>query len=317
MLYFVENYLGSGTFIPALRKIDIHTYSAPVISFITRSPFIFVSGNLLFYLKYKTKVNLWTLIIILIQPMITRGARMNSLITAFQIVSFLIFYIINNKSTNLTNSKKNRVTRINTQKVILVSLVSFGILVWGMGIYTNYRMNHFGKYDLTYSNSIQYTGPKLFSNIFSTYYGYFPLSFNNLNLNIQFHQQKYNYIGLYTFKFFYFGLLQLDNIFGLDPYTPYINKLVTTGAATVPTGFYDFYYDFGYFSFVPIVVGLIICGFLFNKMQKENTMLWKMNYFFYAPLWFFMSFQNSIFGSTVFVSIILIALFNSIFISRT
>lgn len=55
LLFEIESYLGSGSFAPALMGIDIHTYSAPIISFVTRSLYAFVIMNFLAYLVTRKK----------------------------------------------------------------------------------------------------------------------------------------------------------------------------------------------------------------------------------------------------------------------
>ena len=159
-------------------------------------------------------------------------------------------------------------------------------------------MNHFGKYNLTYDTEIRYTGPEWLA-FLSPYYGYFPLSFNNLNANMLIRDVTHNYIGLYSFGCFYFGIFQLDNLLGIDVYAYERGSYITSLSASVPTGFWEYYYDFGYLCFIPVISAFAICYFfLINSAKEKSKIVYRCQYFWYVPLWFLMSFQNTMFLPT-------------------
>ena len=97
-------------------------------------------------------------------------------------------------------------------------------------------------------------------------------------------------------------MFQIDNLLGLST-TGYLNnRIILTGLATVPTGFYEYYYDFGVFLFVPILVAILITYYFEKKGAGEKERLtYRTLYYWYVPYWFFMSFQNMLFQSTAII----------------
>lgn len=298
LLYLIENYLGSGSFVPGLQKIDIHTYAAPIISYLTNTPFLVLAFDYYaFKATKKKKYWVWILLVVAI-PFITRSSRMQMMIGALQFISLLLFIEAPGAITSL-RARKNykRIKRI---------LIGVGIVaVIGLTQFTNYRMNHYGVYNFSYADLIGFNGPKQLA-FLAPYYGYFPLSFNNLKINLT-RLVSHNYIGLYSFSCLFFGVFQLDNLLGIDTLGNIKNRIVTHSAATVPTGFWDFYYDFDYLCFIPMLVAFFICYWLLKKSKRENNRLtFRTLYFWFIPLWFFMSFQNVIFSSTIIIAGVLI-----------
>jgi hypothetical protein len=157
----------------------------------------------------------------------------------------------------------------------------------------------------TYSDRIKFSGPS-WLNWLSTYYGYFALSFNNLKINILYRTISHNYIGLYSFSFFYFGILQLDNIVGLNIEGQLVGRLITSDAATVPTAFWDYYYDFGILFWIPIVVALLLMFYLLKRCSKERKgIVFRVIFYWYITGLIFCSFQNILYlPITFFVGII-------------
>ena len=151
--------------------------------------------------------------------------------------------------------------------------------------------------------------------ILAPYYGYFPLSFNNLKVNKLNVESDYNMIGLSTFVFFYYSLLHLHHFFDIPVYAASMNRtFISSNSATVATGFWEFYYDFGIFLFLPISIMLIIAVVLLNKGNKENGITYKILYLWYIGLIFFQSFMNVVFGpSTIFTYAFIYMIFKNIF----
>ena len=183
---------------------------------------------------------------------------------------------------------------------VLMAFGLFGVVV-GLAVFTNYRMSGYGRYDITYSKETAYTGPTWLS-VLPIYYGYFPLSFNNLKINVMHQHVNHDYLGLYSFASLFFGLFQVDNVFGVDGAGQIANNLITNGSANVPTGFWDFYYDYGYLFFVPFIVALLILLFFMRHIKGKNGHTYKLLYCWYVVYFFFMSFQNTLFMSTSLVS---------------
>ena len=288
-LYLVENYLGSGTIIPGLKGIDIHTYSFPVISYITNAQFLILAYNYYYFKATKKTFCLLFIFLVILLPILTRLARMSVVISVVQLFSLILFMELHNNNSKKSNKKKKLY-------IYLIAIIGF----IGMSMFTQYRMNLHAA-ENTYLSGIGYCGPKIFEWL-APYYGYFPMSFNNLKINIIYRTITHNYVGLYSFNSLYFGLLQLDNILGISPTGFLKNRIVLTGLATVPTGFYEFYYDYGILLFIPIFVAMFITyKFEKNGAKEKKYLAYRTMYYWYISYWFFMSFQNTLFLSTAII----------------
>lgn len=311
ILYLIENYIGSGTFFPALKGIDIHTYSAPLISYVTRNLFVFLIINIIAYFDTRERKYLLQFLIIFMIPFVTRSSRMAMIRALIAVLSFVIFYIINN--SEIKENTKKRIKK-NKKTIIKISVFTM-ILVVAMSKFTDYRTNQYGKINVySYADSIKYTGPQLFSNILAYYYGYFPLSYNNLNINLKYNKFNCNYIGLYTFIGTYYGVLQLDNLYGLNPYQPSEDEIKLTGSATVATAFYNYYYDYEIFCFIPMIISFII--YIITRAKMNKSIYWLILFFFFTPNFLFYSFQNVFFTATTPYGVMLILIFCKLFIQE-
>ena len=184
------------------------------------------------------------------------------------------------------------------RKWIIILGTIGGILVayWAIQIGIN-RMNHYGMYSLSYSNGIGYTGPG--GEIAAWLYGYFVLTFNNLNRSIIMGRAIHNYLGLYSFPDLFFGILQFDNLLGLANNQAQSASAWVVRATTVPTGFWSFYYDYGVICFIPILVAFIRERLIMQYIRiAKRKIIWVVLFFYYVPQWLFMNFTNTVFDVT-------------------
>lgn len=311
LLFGIESYMGSGSFAPALAGIDIHTYSAPIIAFVTRSLYAFVIMNFLAYITTKQRRYLLMIAILIALPVVTRNMRITSTIALVQFASFAaVYFAATWNSSSRLDVLRNVRKAVQKKKLAVVVVVIIAVaFVGGAASMTNDRMSHYGRYDLNYSTEIAYTGPDFMSDVISVYYGYFPLSFNNLNLSLKYGEAEHNYIGLYSYKSLYFGILQWDNVFGLNPAEPDApnHRVAASPSANVATAFWDYWYDYGYFCFIPIAAMVSICGWITSRLQKKPTLLLLTQYHYFIPLVFFQSFQNVFFGAETLVQVAVVA----------
>lgn len=307
LLFLLENYLGSGFFFPALSHVDAHKVSLPIISYFTYCIFLPVSFSYFVYKSTKSRLHILFVIICIALPVVSRSARMQSLIAILQVLTLVRIF----------SPEFSSITKQFKYKKYIILLLTICSIVYMVHL-TTYRMNHYGTYDLIYGEEIGYTGPALFG-ILSIYYGYFPLSFNNLKLNILYNNMiEHNYIGLYSFTCFWFGLLQIDNILDIPTNGHNAARIVTSYSATVTTGLWEFWYDFGYLCFIPILVAYFITFFIMNKAHYETKYLtYRTIFAWYIPFWFFLSFQNVLFQSiNIVASIILYYIIKKSFIMK-
>lgn len=303
VLYLTENYLLSNKIFPSFSKIDVHLDTVIIIGLITRNLYPFILINFLGYIKSKEKkFIIWILIIISI-PILTRNSRSISLIA---LISLIIMIVL------------SKAIKFNIKKVIIgiTSVMIFCIL--GVNV-ANLRMNQYGRFQFKYENLILYDGPKFknetINNTIAMYYGYFPLSINNLNLSIKnikiFKQYTY---GTNLFAPILTGILQLDNIIpGYYKHDEIMKfRSFNTTAATIPTGFYWIYLDFGHLSYVIIVFIYMILIFVYNKIYNNKFFI--LLYPYLLSAWGLMIFQNYLFEASMGMNMILIYLISKIFI---
>jgi len=304
-LVLVENYLGSNTFFPYLSGIDIHVYSASLISYFTHNTGVVVMLN---YVAIK-KGNLrksskkWLFLFIFLDIFwffITKGARMGPFVWTIEFFIFFICY------------ENFHIKFITKFKVIVIAII-IAITFVGAG---NIRVSNNGEYDLSYSTGIQYTGYEDPLGLLPWYYGYFPMSFEVLNESIiNAKYQNFNQTnGIYTFRPILEGVFQLQNIVKDYPnYTADLYRLYPNGLTTVPTGFYEFFIDYGDLNFISLTIYIFFTYFIYKRINLniKYTMI-------YAVLltgWVLMSFQNILCTATAFYSIVFILIGNKILFS--
>ena len=224
--YLLESKIGTGYLIPSLHQYDDHTLSVRFISYFTRSLFAVVAADFYAYKATKKKRYIICMLFVLLMPVLTRYSRMSTFMDTVRLVSLFLFI----DSQNVIEKAKDRLRKKRVRRIVIVIT---GIIMIAFIAFTNYRMSSFGKYDLIYSESIRYTGPKWLS-FFAPYYGYFPLSFNNLNINLR-RAVNHNFLGLYSFASLTFGILHLHTMLGISTNGHISGRYVTSNSATVPT----------------------------------------------------------------------------------
>lgn len=285
VVFFIENIILSDTLFPALNGIDVHWGQVPILLYFSRSGYALQAVCIIYWIYTKKNRYLVYIIVLFLSPIAFRDARMMSIQTFIQIISLFIFLF-------LFNNKTKRIGKLTT--IFKIKLISMFLVVALLCVLSgNLRINHRGKYDVSYGEGIDFRGANI--EMLAWYYGYFPLSFNNLNMSIKKSKIEPNYLGLYSFNSFYFGILQIDNILGIKNNVPQNKNYYIIPAANVPTGFWDFYYDYKNFVFIPIFVFLWLCSYIRNQILKTKGKLeWCVVYFYITPLWFLMSFTNTL-----------------------
>lgn len=305
---FIENYMGSGKILPGLAGIDIHTFHAPLFFYITGATYIVVALNTLAALDGKK----WLLsfdILVVVLLFFGKSARMDAFIAIVECISLVAFIGITeaiNGAKERSDKGPSKIKKVIT--AVLVSIVLLFVVQAGINIGNN-RMNSYGRYDITYGDGIGYSGPELFGDALSLYYGYFPFSFYNLNNNIACVGQQGTFAGVNSYRSLYFGVLQFDNLFNVPLNEANDSKVIVTKGATVTTGFWDFYYDYGCYCMIPLAITLgiyiLLRHSLANNHRKSPTCI--IAYFYWVPLWFFMSFNDTVWDTCVLINLLLIA----------
>lgn len=303
----MENYYVSGYFIPSRYGIDIHTARMPYVYFITTAIYLVSVMNLVEFFATKKKRYAVYILILVSFNVVTKSSRIDAFISATQLISILLFYFFYSKKSVIIKGKEIE-KKSNKIKIILIAII-FAIILITIGLVVgNNRMNANGKYNLSYADGIKYTGPETPGEVLAYYYGYFPISFDNLAYNMANTEINPNYIGLSSFRTLYFGVFQFDNLLGLDGGEATKANDIRSKGAAIATGFWDFYYDFGNFIFIPVTISFAIYYLLKLKVaNKKPTLLAFVLYFYWIPLWFFLSFDNRIYDYQVLLHVILMS----------
>lgn len=296
-----ENYITTGSIVPAIAGMQDHTTHASGLVYITNSQYFILATDLLFYMVTRKKRYLLYIAALIMLPMVTRASRMSSMMEIVSIMSLYLYlrrYYI----------RQNEIQSKYPIKQVLSFLFGAIALVLVINVMVNIgasRMNHYGRYDYLYSDNIGYTGPDIFGEVGAWYYGYFPLSFNNLNINVTFNDSGMSYLGLSSFKAFYYGILHLASL-GVPTDIANSSKIVINANCTVVTGFWDFWYDYGPLCFIPMIVsGLIYLALKQRLCRADKNPMNVALYFYWIPLWAFMSFNNTAFFDCVFNNMII------------
>lgn len=301
ILTLIETYLVTGTIAPSIYGIDAHQLSVPIVNIITRNLGLVLILNFIYYTFRRKKFVIFLNIIYIIYFFIFRSARMVVFCAFIQLLIFIIIYY-NNK--------------LNLKKISIGLIVSIVLVIGGVAI-GNYRMSDYGRYDVNYGEAIKYNGPNDKFGIMSSYYGYFPMSFENLDLSIK--KAKANNAttyGLNTLAPVLVGIFKLNNTIYNYPYIEYINenRAYNVGEATVPTGFFEFYLDFGNFIILGLILYIFITIYFYNRIKKNIFYIFA--YSVMGSAWAMMSFQNMLIIPNTLYQIIIFWAFDNLFIGK-
>lgn len=274
-LAMIENIYISGLLI-APNSVQFHTKSMPVIGTIARGLYpVAYCVAIKDFMRFKSKIPLLLLCSCVLYTLLGAGSRYWTSISLMTTLFFLYEQYV-------TVHKKIRLR-------VLVPEIIGGILLFN--IFMNLGIARTGAQ--TYAQWIQYTGPgkgTIFELVMSWFYGYFPYSFYNLNNTIANIREN----SLYTYGQFtlypYLSFFHLDGLFGvvLNDIT-FSRRVFYNTAATVATGWYEYYADFGRLFFIRIAIQL----WLTRYFQKKGRFFGTLSYAAMVTTWVFMSFNNN------------------------
>lgn len=257
--YLLGNYVQTDQIIPLYdleATFAIHSEFPPIIRLAARtSPLAVVLLFLSFYFN-RRKLDLVLLFILFLVPL-TRLSRIDPAMS-------LVMLVILNQCLPLV--KFNRRNLLLTTSMLVVAIVVAAEL-------GNQRTNRFGVYEVDYGDAIKWkldiTGP---SNVFPILYGYFPLSFENLDVYVRHNRNERTY-GLVSMDWLFTGLFKMNWIPGYaDLASPLKGYAPVSSAATVPTAISAFYSDFGvYGAWLPMAMFMIFWLELYRR-TTQGTM---------------------------------------------
>ena len=305
----LENIILSGNPFPMVFGIDVHTGKVGGLLWFTNTCFVILAINYLgFRYTHKVKYLIWMAIGILL-PVAGKGSRQDAVMSIVQLILFAAF--INREQIHKA-WEKGKISADTFGKalkriliIILFILAAIVMVSWGI-----YRTVGIFSTESKYVLSIGYTGPGkgIWREILAWYYGYFSFSFNNLNNNILNTPIHENWLGLNSFKAFWFGLMRLS-WFGFHSDAANQTKTILTTSATVTTTFWDFYYDYGNCCFIPMLIsGIFYLGLKEKVSSPFSSTGAYLRYFYWASLWFFAAFNNVVFFDCVFTNMIILSI---------
>jgi oligosaccharide repeat unit polymerase len=258
-IQLVLNYLNCGYFIPTLfieklqlQGVEFHIVKVSFWGLIIETVWLFIIAIATINSFYHKSKAIWFLTIIsLLTPILSRFSRMG-IFLALILVIFILYDLVKNK----------RKFYLRLMMGLLIFSIAGTYLMW-------YRWSVGGKYEVSFAEEIKYKGNPGPMEAYATFYGYFPLSFENVNRFVLKNKDNLDYTyGAYTFRPIMAGLFKIQKIFPSFPMHEHFNKLndPVTDASIVPTAVCEFTVDFGFvLSFIPMIIysilGLFfVCG---------------------------------------------------------
>jgi len=276
-MIFAESYiLSDGHFFPYLANIDIHVASLGTLSAILRSLdiFVFLLNYMQYYATNKRVYILFDILLVVVN-LFTNGSRF---LVAIMVGSLFVEYLLYNP----LGRKRKILTFIFIGFILIAVFSIFGIL----------RLNNYSlQGNISYARLILYTGPfsqtSFIGEVFSTYYGYFPLSFNNLTLSIEkFKSENFeHYYGQILLSPISVGIFKISKLLNIN-YMQMVHNAtdITHTAATVPTGLFSVYMDFGEMNIIGLTIYFIISLLFATHIHLSPFFL--INYASFLIFWF-------------------------------
>ena len=243
MIFFVfslslaENLYVAHSFCPFLQGIDVHVSTMPIVGPLIRVLLpISLAMDYLEFRQNKSFVIVAASFLEILYIVLGIGSRYWFLASMIFFVFFIVFI------------EKIDMRRISLRLLSFVLLL--GVFAIAVVVFVGQKRIGAG----SFSSYIQYTGPfsgTLFGEIISWYYGYFPGSYEVLNLSTQAVFEG----NIYTDgKIF---LMPWESILQIRRFLPYSLESLLSSVTIcpnpgmiVPTAFLYFYADFGYFFFI-------------------------------------------------------------------
>lgn len=284
VIQLILNYLNSGYFIPTLylkrlqlQGVEFHTINVTFWGLVIETTWIFIVGIGIINARIQKSKFIWSITTLsLLTPVLTRFSRMSVMLGL--ILVFFILYDL---------AKSRRVFYLRLLIIAIVFSLLGTYLMW-------YRWSAGGKYKVSIAKDIQYKGNPGPLEAYATFYGYFPLSFENIDRFVKKNKDDLEpAYGAYTFRPILAGVFKIQRIFPNFPMHEQFKKLrdPLTGAATVPTAVPEFTVDFGFkLSFIPMLIYALIGLFLYIDGRRDALI--RVLYFVFAYSYILSAFQN-------------------------
>lgn len=276
MLTIIEALYLTGSLF-TLESKQYHTLSMPIIGTVARGlyPVTYIAAYL-DWKGYKQKGTIILSILCALYAVFAMGSRFWTVISILTVSFFIVEY-----EKDIINELSNK-TKVC---ICILAYIMFSLFIQ-LGI-DRVGSNHI------YMDLISYSGPlkdTWMGTVISWFYGYFPYSFYNLNTTLK-HIIDADICTLGKFFVYpYASFLHLDGLFGID-YTNMTKsvRIISNTAATVATGYFEFYSDFR--NFFP--VGILVFVAITLRHEKKRNLSGFIGFAAMETVWFLMSFNNT------------------------
>jgi len=296
-LYFVENYLLVGYFLPILsggvEAHEAHVKSLPIFGVLTRGGSM-VCCLLAFSLLKKRSVFTVVLIGVVLLIPITRGSRLDIF---FSVVSLAV--IIQSLGIIRLRKWKSRVG------AILVSVLLV-ILMTNVGSYRSQSLTE----DYSYAGNLGFQGDNQLLEFAAVFYGNFSLPFVNLDRFVARNRGQYLFgqFSIMPFSATLINFPELSSLPDLGSLDDYSDPVSPNG---VSTSLAYFYKDFGaVFAGLPMILYMILWLKLCGSRYKTGFRV--LVYSIYSPAFCFSGFMAFILNPSIYRRFILIFIILSI-----
>ena len=217
---------------------ELHTKTVPGLQIFGRSAFAAAGGLFLLLSQRRSWLDATLLLCVFLVPL-TRLARFDLM------MSGLTLAVLN---------ARYPIVRLR-RRTLVGGVVALAGLAYGAVVLGNLRTSKFGALSTSYARAIDFQGPAGPGESFSVLYGYFGLSFENLDRFVRADRGHRTY-GLLSLSpvfntVFFVGRLTQGEYPGPAEVVRHRNPVGTM--ATVGTALSDFYLDFGMLAFVPML----------------------------------------------------------------
>lgn len=285
LLTAVEAVYLNGSLITFESK-EFHTLSMPVIGTIVRGlyPVSYIAAYL-DWKKFKKKSTPVLVVLCILYALFATGSRFWTIISILTVCFFILEY------------EKDLIDKLPMKTKVIICILAYILF----STFIQLGIDRVGQNHI-YMDLISYTGPfkgTWAATIFSWFYGYFPYSFYNLNVTLK-HIVDANICTYGQFLVYpYVSFLHLDGLLGIDYQAITSNtRIISNTAATVATGYFEFFADFRNF----FAVGLLILVAITIRYERRRNLSGFIGFASMETVWFLMSFNNNYtVGITIYV----------------
>lgn len=288
----LQNYLTAGLPVVLLDPelaYEYHTSTVPVIQIMGRAGFAACALlHLAFYHRRKS-IDLVLLVVVLLSPL-TRLGRIDLMLSGLTLLLMNAYF---------------PVVRLS-RRTVTVAILGALAFIYGMVEVGNQRVSRFGRFSVSYADAIGFRGYAGPGETFAVAYGYFALSFENLDRFVRV-SNGYRTHGLVSFSPVFNTLFFLNRLTAGKYPGPEIivaRRNPVGPMATVETCLASFYLDFGAgLAWVPMLIYMGVWIWLY--LRRSRSLVFATVYCLYSAAMMLSAFQGVVTAPFIYQGILL------------